>query len=113
MSHQIEDFADGTVSANDCLRPVSRYFDRISRPEQLLAALPRAMGVLTDPAACGPVTLALCQDVQAEAFDWPEAFFAASEPRGRHKAAGFHHRLARAVRNPACRLSRIPRKRTR
>jgi len=75
---QIEDFGDGTVSANDCFRPVSRYFDRITRPEQLLTALPRAMRVLTDPADCGPVTLAFCQDVQAEAFDWPETFF---EPR--------------------------------
>jgi 3D-(3,5/4)-trihydroxycyclohexane-1,2-dione acylhydrolase (decyclizing) len=73
---QVEDFQDGTVSANDCLRPVSRYFDRITRPEQLLTALPRAMAVMTDPAECGPVTLALCQDVQAEAFDWPESFFA-------------------------------------
>jgi 3D-(3,5/4)-trihydroxycyclohexane-1,2-dione acylhydrolase (decyclizing) len=73
---QIEDFADGTVSANDCFRPVSRYFDRITRPEQLLAALPRAMQVLTDPAECGPVTLALCQDVQAEACAFPASFFA-------------------------------------
>ena len=73
---QIEDFADGTVSANDCFRPVSRYFDRITRPEQLLAALPRAMAVLTDPAACGPVTLALCQDTQAEAYEYPASFFA-------------------------------------
>ena len=73
---QLEDFGDGTVSVNDCFRPVSRYFDRIARPEQLLTALPRAMSVLTDPAACGPVTLALCQDTQAEAFDWPAAFFA-------------------------------------
>ncbi|WP_428696498.1 3D-(3,5/4)-trihydroxycyclohexane-1,2-dione acylhydrolase (decyclizing) [Stappia sp.] len=73
---QVEAFADGTVSANDCFRPVSRYFDRITRPGQLLAALPRAMSVLTDPAECGPVTLAFCQDVQAEAFDWPEDFFA-------------------------------------
>lgn len=72
---QIEDFGDGTVSANDCFRPVSRYFDRITRPEQLLTALPRAMGIMTDPAECGPVTLAFCQDVQAEAWDWPEAFF--------------------------------------
>ncbi len=72
---QVEDFGDGTVNANDCFRPVSRYFDRISRPEQLLTALPRAMAVLTDPAECGPVTLALCQDVQAEAWDYPEAFF--------------------------------------
>jgi 3D-(3,5/4)-trihydroxycyclohexane-1,2-dione acylhydrolase (decyclizing) len=73
---QLEDWGDGTVSVNDCFRPVSRYFDRIARPEQLLAALPRAMSVLTDPAACGPVTLALCQDTQAEAMDWPEDFFA-------------------------------------
>ncbi len=73
---QVEDFADGTVSANDCFRPVSRYFDRILRPEQILVALPRAMSVLTDPAACGPVTLSLCQDVQAEAADFPRAFFA-------------------------------------
>jgi 3D-(3,5/4)-trihydroxycyclohexane-1,2-dione acylhydrolase (decyclizing) len=72
---QVEDIADGALSANDCFRPVSRYFDRIVRPEQLLAALPRAMAVLTDPAACGPVTLAFCQDVQAEAWDYPEAFF--------------------------------------
>ena len=72
---QVEDFADGTVSANDCFRPVSRYFDRITRPEQIIAALPRAMTVLTDPAACGPVTLALCQDTQAEAYDYPESFF--------------------------------------
>lgn len=73
---QIEDFADATVSANDCFRPVSRYFDRITLPEQILDALPRAMGILTDPALCGPVTLALCQDVQAEAYDYPEGFFA-------------------------------------
>ncbi len=73
---QVEDFADGTVSANDCFRPVSRFFDRVTRPEQILGALPRALSVLTDPAACGPVTLALCQDVQTEAFDYPESFFA-------------------------------------
>ncbi len=73
---QIEDFDDGTISACDCFRPVSRYFDRISRPEHLLTALPRAMRVLTDPANCGPVTLAFCQDVQTDAYDWPESFFA-------------------------------------
>ena len=72
---QIEDFGDGTVSANDAFKPVSRYFDRITRAEQLLTALPRAFRVLTDPAECGPVTLAFCQDVQAEAYDYPEAFF--------------------------------------
>ncbi|KAB0682757.1 3D-(3,5/4)-trihydroxycyclohexane-1,2-dione acylhydrolase (decyclizing) [Aureimonas leprariae] len=90
---QVEDFDDGTVSANDCFRPVSRYFDRIQRPEQLLTALPRALRVMTDPANCGPVTLAFCQDVQAEAHDWPEAFFAPRvwhirrpEPDGREVA---------------------------
>jgi len=73
---QVEDFADGTLSANDCLKPVSRYFDRLSRPEQLLDALPRALATLLDPASCGPVTLAFCQDVQAEAFGFPVSFFA-------------------------------------
>ena len=72
---QVESFSDGTISANDVFRPVSRYFDRITRPEQIINALGRAMQVLTDPAECGPVTLALCQDVQAEAFDYPERLF--------------------------------------
>lgn len=72
---QVESFGDGTISANDCFRPVSRYFDRITRPEQIIPALRRAMQVLTDPADCGPVTLSLCQDVQAEAYDYPENFF--------------------------------------
>lgn len=75
---QVEDFADGNVSANDTLKPVSRYFDRIVHPAQLLSALPRAIRVLTDAALCGPVTLALPQDVQAMAYDYPESFF---EPR--------------------------------
>jgi 3D-(3,5/4)-trihydroxycyclohexane-1,2-dione acylhydrolase (decyclizing) len=72
---QVEDFHDGGVSANDCLKPVSRYFDRIMHPEQLLTALPRAIRVLTDAALCGPVTLALPQDVQTMAYEYPEAFF--------------------------------------
>jgi len=72
---QIEDFGDGTISANDCFRPVSRYFDRIARPEQILSALPRAMAIFFDEANCGPVTLAMCQDTQAEAYDYPLAFF--------------------------------------
>jgi 3D-(3,5/4)-trihydroxycyclohexane-1,2-dione acylhydrolase (decyclizing) len=71
---QVEDFGDGLVSANDALRPVSRYFDRLTRPEQLIPAAQRMMSVLTDPAECGPVTLALCQDVQTEAFDYPASF---------------------------------------
>jgi len=72
---QVEDFGDGTVSANDCFKPVSRYFDRIARPEQIVPALNRAMAVLMDPAECGPVTLAFCQDVQTEAYDYPLSFF--------------------------------------
>jgi 3D-(3,5/4)-trihydroxycyclohexane-1,2-dione acylhydrolase (decyclizing) len=73
---QVEDFGDATVSANDAFRPLSQYFDRITRPEQIMSALRRAMQVLTDPVDCGPVTLSLCQDTQAEAFDYPEYFFA-------------------------------------
>ncbi|MEV5938279.1 3D-(3,5/4)-trihydroxycyclohexane-1,2-dione acylhydrolase (decyclizing) [Streptomyces sp. NPDC051994] len=65
----------GDVSVNDCLRPVSRYFDRVARPEALIPAALNAMSVLTDPANTGAVTLALPQDVQAEAYDWPEDFF--------------------------------------
>ena len=72
---QIEDFNDGTVSVNDAFRCVSRYFDRITRPEQIISALKRAMQVLTDPVDCGPVTLSLCQDVQAEAYDFPASLF--------------------------------------
>jgi 3D-(3,5/4)-trihydroxycyclohexane-1,2-dione acylhydrolase (decyclizing) len=79
---QVEDFDDATVSANDCFRPVSRYFDRISRPEHLLTALPRAMRVLTDPVDCGPATLAFCQDVQTEAYEYPARFF---EPTTWHR----------------------------
>ena len=72
---QVEDFGDGTVSANDCFRPVSRYFDRLTRPEQLLDSLPRAVMTMIDPGSCGPATIAFCQDVQAEAFGYPESFF--------------------------------------
>ncbi|MFC0531983.1 3D-(3,5/4)-trihydroxycyclohexane-1,2-dione acylhydrolase (decyclizing) [Phytohabitans kaempferiae] len=73
---QLEAPYAGDVSVNDALRPVSRYFDRISRPEQLVEAALRATRVLTDPVETGSVTLALPQDVQAEAYDWPEEFLA-------------------------------------
>jgi 3D-(3,5/4)-trihydroxycyclohexane-1,2-dione acylhydrolase (decyclizing) len=73
---QLETAWAGDLSVNDCLRPVSRFFDRITRPEQLPAAALNAMRVLTDPAETGAVTLALPQDVQAEAHDWPEELFA-------------------------------------
>src|SRR5690606_4084357 len=72
---QLEDETAGDVSVNDAFRPVSRYFDRISRPEQLIPAALQAMRVLTDPAETGAVTLSLPQDVQAEAYDWPLEFF--------------------------------------
>ncbi|WP_419758544.1 3D-(3,5/4)-trihydroxycyclohexane-1,2-dione acylhydrolase (decyclizing) [Acidisoma sp.] len=72
---QIESWQDGTTTANDAFRSVSRYFDRITRPEQIIPAFTRAMEVLTDPAECGTVTLALCQDVQTEAYDFPTHFF--------------------------------------
>ncbi|WP_405472979.1 3D-(3,5/4)-trihydroxycyclohexane-1,2-dione acylhydrolase (decyclizing) [Streptomyces canus] len=66
----------GDISVNDCLRPVSKYFDRVTRPEALIPAALQAMRVLTDPVETGAVTLALPQDVQAEAHDWPDEFFA-------------------------------------
>ncbi len=72
---QLEASWSQDVSVNDCFKPVSRYWDRISRPEQLIAALPEAMRALTSPAETGAVTLALPQDVQAEAFDYPAALF--------------------------------------
>ncbi|MBK8452202.1 MAG: 3D-(3,5/4)-trihydroxycyclohexane-1,2-dione acylhydrolase (decyclizing) [Thiofilum sp.] len=72
---QIEYFSDPTISANDCFKPVSRYFDRIMRPEQLITSLPVALQTLLDPVNCGPVTLALPQDVQAEAYDYPVTLF--------------------------------------
>lgn len=72
---QLEVPHTGDVSVNDCLRPVSRYFDRITRPEALIPAALQAMRTLADPADTGAVTLALPQDVQAEAYDWPAEFF--------------------------------------
>ena len=73
---QLEYPGDPTISVNDCFRPVSRYFDRITRPEQIINSLPAAISTLTDPAECGPATLSLCQDVQTEAYDYPESLFA-------------------------------------
>lgn len=72
---QIEVTSDYNITANDCFKPVSKYWDRISRPEQLMTALLNAFRVLTDPVETGAVTLCLPQDVQAEAFDYPESFF--------------------------------------
>ncbi len=72
---QLESEHSQDISVNDCFRPVSRYWDRISRPEQVLTSLPEAMRVLTSPAETGAVTLALPEDVQTEAYDYPEALF--------------------------------------
>jgi 3D-(3,5/4)-trihydroxycyclohexane-1,2-dione acylhydrolase (decyclizing) len=73
---QLESEHSQDISVNDCFKPVSRYWDRITRPEQLLLSLPEAMRALTSPAETGAVTLALPQDVQAEAYAYPEVFFA-------------------------------------
>jgi 3D-(3,5/4)-trihydroxycyclohexane-1,2-dione acylhydrolase (decyclizing) len=101
---QIEPFGEPCVSVNDCFWPVSRFWDRITRPEQLLASLPQAIAVLLDPADCGPATLALPQDVQAEAFEWPAWFLAErvhdiERPRpDRARLAGAAARIRRARR---------------
>jgi 3D-(3,5/4)-trihydroxycyclohexane-1,2-dione acylhydrolase (decyclizing) len=72
---QIENFSETQVTVNDTFRPVSRFWDRILRPEQILASLPQALSVLLDPAECGPAVIAMPQDVQAEAWDFPVDFF--------------------------------------
>ena len=72
---QLESPASQDISVNDCFKPVARYWDRIDRPEQILTALPAAMRVLTSPAETGAVVLSLPQDVQAEAYDYPDHFF--------------------------------------
>ena len=71
MLQQVESAWSQDFSANDCFKPVSKYWDRINRPDQLLTALPEALRVLTSPAETGAVTLALPQDVQTEAYDYP------------------------------------------
>ena len=102
---QLEDFQHGDVSVNDCFRPVTRYFDRIQRPEQILTALPRAIAVMTDPALCGPVCLALPQDVQTQAFDCPQSFLQL-EPIRLRRPAPDAAELQRAV--AALRVARRP-----
>ncbi|MEH0522115.1 MULTISPECIES: 3D-(3,5/4)-trihydroxycyclohexane-1,2-dione acylhydrolase (decyclizing) [Streptomyces] len=95
----------GDISVNDTLRPVSRYFDRITRPEALIPAALQAMRVLTDPVETGAVTLALPQDVQAEAYDWPDEFFAERTWNVRRPAADVAE-LAAAI--AAIRAARRP-----
>ena len=102
---QLEDTRGGDVTVNDTFRAVSKYFDRVQRPEQLIPAALAAMRVLTDPVETGAVTLALPQDVQAEAYDWPVSFFRrrvwhvgrpVPEPAAIERAA----RLLRGARRP-------------
>jgi TPP-dependent trihydroxycyclohexane-1,2-dione (THcHDO) dehydratase len=76
---QVECFSDPTISVNDVFRPVTRYWDRITHPEQIISSLPQAIATLLDPADCGPAFLGLCQDTQELAFDYPAAFFAPTE----------------------------------
>ena len=94
---QVESDASQDFSANDCFRPVSRYWDRINRPDQIITALPEAMRVLTSPVNTGAVTLALPQDVQAEAFDYPAKLFEKrvwSIPRNRASTASIEKAAA-------------------
>ncbi|MGH1478346.1 MAG: 3D-(3,5/4)-trihydroxycyclohexane-1,2-dione acylhydrolase (decyclizing) [Geminicoccales bacterium] len=72
---QVEHFNNPTMTVNDAFKPVSRYWDRITRPEQIISSLPQAIRTMLDPADCGPAFLSLCQDIQAEAYDYPEVFF--------------------------------------
>jgi 3D-(3,5/4)-trihydroxycyclohexane-1,2-dione acylhydrolase (decyclizing) len=102
---QLESAQSQDISVNDCFKPVSRYWDRINRPDQLLTSLPEAVRILTSPAETGAVTLALPQDVQAEAFDYPDAFFRKRVwhiPRNRpdRAALGLAADLIRSSRTP-------------
>ena len=72
---QVENFNAPTETQNDSFKSVSKYFDRITRPEQILSSLPQAIQVMLDPADCGPATISISQDVQGESFDYPEKFF--------------------------------------
>jgi len=94
---QIESFQQGDVSASDTFRPVTRYFDRITRAEQILTALPRAIQVMTDPASCGPVCLSLPQDVQAHAFDCPTSFLQPERIHFRRPPADLRELVAAAA----------------
>ena len=72
---QVEHFNNPGITQNDAFKAVTKYFDRITRPEQILQTLPQAIQIMLDPADCGPVCLSLSQDVQGEVFDYPEEFF--------------------------------------
>lgn len=93
---QVEHFNDPTLTVNDSFKAVTRYWDRITHPEQIISSLPQAVAVMLDPADCGPAFIGLCQDIQEVAFDYPESFFEPTvhaSPRPRPDSA----RLAQAV----------------
>ena len=69
---QVEHFNNPGITANDAFKPVTKYFDRITRPEQILQTLPQAIQTMLDPADCGPACISLCQDVQGEVYEYPE-----------------------------------------
>ena len=102
---QLESTQTQDVSVNDCFRPVSRYWDRIQRPEQLITSFPEAMRVLTSPAETGAVTIGMPQDVQPEAYDYPEAFFqervwVIQRPRGDAQSLQLASKWIREAKNP-------------
>ena len=72
---QVENFGNPGITQNDAFKPVTKYFDRITRPEQILQTLPQAIQTMLDPADCGPACISICQDVQGEVYDYPEEFF--------------------------------------
>jgi 3D-(3,5/4)-trihydroxycyclohexane-1,2-dione acylhydrolase (decyclizing) len=93
---QVEHFNNPTTSVNDAFKAVTRYWDRITHPEQIISSLPQAVAMMLDPADCGPAFIGLCQDTQELAFDYPQAFFA---PRIHHirRARPDKHEIARAA----------------
>ena len=78
---QVEHFGDPTISVNDAFKPVARYWDRITHPEQIISSLPQAVAAMLDPADCGPAFIGLCQDTQEIAYDYPAAFFEPTDHR--------------------------------
>ncbi len=102
---QVENFHDPTMTVTDAFHAVSRYWDRINRPEQLISSLPQAVATMLDPADCGPAFLALPQDIQGEAFDYPERFFEKTvhripRPRADHDSIDAAVQTLRAAKKP-------------
>lgn len=102
---QVEQFNDPTVTVNDCFKPVVRYWDRITLPEQIITSLPQAIATMLDPADCGPAFIGLAQDTQEKAFDYPEVFFepkvwAIPRPRADRNAVAAAAELLKTAKKP-------------